>query len=470
MVLHKWFLAIVLCLSSHCFAAGLEEAQAALGRKDFATTIRLLRQPAEDNDVRAQAILAFVLGYAPDNALRDLAEAAKWARRAADQGSTIGQTLLGIAYLNGRGLPEDTDAAIALLRAAAASSKDNSLAKYEFGKILLVGRGLPVDVSQGESLMRAGVVGIADLKENLDLILEQKSAIAEWRLGVTRLTCGLGCSGTMGSNRRKLKSAADDQLWLEVAARVLHIGYENDLAYFYLGRAAEGVGSLEVATTYYKLAIEKKSQGRACKSSIFNNCDGFDFPRDALERLTYVREEQVKLVGLEQQRKAVFLEKKRGADAVAAAAEEERHRADVAATVEDLARNAERGSADSAYVLSQLYLSGKDVPIDERASASWLTKAAQGGLMVAQYELAERYRIGRNVPLDERRAESWYAKAAAQGDERSQTALLSIQSARQERAAADAAAAADALRRRQVERAELERRKKEENVVKLKSL
>jgi hypothetical protein len=74
-------------------------------------------------------------------------------------------------------------------------------------------------------------------------------------------------------------------LWPDLAQKVLAANYEWDLAYLYLARAAEGLGSSEAAITYYKLASASKTR---CAGYGPSYCDGLDVSAlvsQGLERL-----------------------------------------------------------------------------------------------------------------------------------------------------------------------------------------
>jgi len=78
--------------------------------------------------------------------------------------------------------------------------------------------------------------------------------------------------------------------WEELAVTVLQIGYQNDLSYFYLGRAAEGMKGYDAALKYYRisgaLATGPSSRHR-CYS--VETCDGFRFPQDLGPRIAAVQ-------------------------------------------------------------------------------------------------------------------------------------------------------------------------------------
>ncbi len=60
--------------------------------------------------------------------------------------------------------------------------------------------------------------------------------------------------------------------WTLLADEVLRIGFGSDITYFYLGRAAEGLGKIEAAKNDYALGQASKTH---C-DSVVNNCDGLD--------------------------------------------------------------------------------------------------------------------------------------------------------------------------------------------------
>ena len=94
--------------------------------------------------------------------------------------------------------------------------------------------------------------------------------------GNIRLTCQLGCSGSAGFARQKMRNLYNNKLWMDLAKEVASIGYENDQQYFYLGAAASGLGYRNAARTYFSLA---NSTTFKCAGSI-NVCDGLNFPAD----------------------------------------------------------------------------------------------------------------------------------------------------------------------------------------------
>lgn len=75
---------------------------------------------------------------------------------------------------------------------------------------------------------------------------------------------------------------------------------------------------------------------------------------------------------------------------------------------------AAKGDAKAAFVLGQLYGSGKGgVESDYAAAAKWYKAAAEKGDPIAQVWFASSLAGGRGVPKDQAEADRWYVKAVA---------------------------------------------------------
>jgi hypothetical protein len=103
--------------------------------------------------------------------------------------------------------------------------------------------------------------------------------------GDARLQCETECWGKHGEMLRHLKMLHDYEVWNKLAVVVLRVGYHEDLTYYYLGRAAEGLGYYHAAEIYYR---RSNSSHRKCAQYFPTSCDGFVFPRDADSRLAIV--------------------------------------------------------------------------------------------------------------------------------------------------------------------------------------
>lgn len=96
--------------------------------------------------------------------------------------------------------------------------------------------------------------------------------------GSIRLECTLPCAWTWGNERARLRTLDASGNWESLAIEVAQIGYQKDLAYYYLGRAAEGLGHRDAARRYYyeSYALATGSQsGPKCRS-VADDCNGVD--------------------------------------------------------------------------------------------------------------------------------------------------------------------------------------------------
>lgn len=83
--------------------------------------------------------------------------------------------------------------------------------------------------------------------------------------------------------------------------------------------------------------------------------------------------------------------------------------------LEDIHRNAEKGSAVAMYELGRHYRNGWGVKKDEAEALKWLRLAAEHGHAFAMYDLGKCYRKGTGVEQSDAEAVRWYARAAADG-------------------------------------------------------
>ena len=103
------------------------------------------------------------------------------------------------------------------------------------------------------------------------------------KVGQIRLSCDAACAVSWQATRHQVKALHDNELWNHLAIEVSRVGFRVDLAYYYLGRAAEGLGYDNSANIYYNLALADIYE---C-DGIINSCDGFVFPSDLRKRLDF---------------------------------------------------------------------------------------------------------------------------------------------------------------------------------------
>lgn len=124
----------------------------------------------------------------------------------------------------------------------------------------------------------------------LNMTPEQRQAILwQVREGQPILDCReFSCIAAWGANRQQFIALHNSRQWEELAVRVGVTGYKDNLAYYYLGRAAEGLGWWEAANRYYRVSNTLTYTQYACDAGGFNNCNLFAFPDDLVIRMAAV--------------------------------------------------------------------------------------------------------------------------------------------------------------------------------------
>src|SRR5262249_50742189 len=129
-------LASPLSMAGGAVAGPVEDAQAAHGRSDYATALRLWAPPSHPGNAEAQYALGFM--YARGQGVpQNNAEAAKWWRLAADQGNTFAQYNLGTLYEEGKGVPQNKAEALKWYHLAAERGNDG--AQFNVGVLYFAG-------------------------------------------------------------------------------------------------------------------------------------------------------------------------------------------------------------------------------------------------------------------------------------------------------------------------------------------
>jgi TPR repeat protein len=109
---------MLLMASSVLAQSGFDKGASAYKRGDFETALVVFRPLAEKGDAKAQSILGLMYSYG-EGVPVDYRESARWYRRAAEQNSSVAQYNLGMLYLEGKGVSQNTDEAIKWLTNAA---------------------------------------------------------------------------------------------------------------------------------------------------------------------------------------------------------------------------------------------------------------------------------------------------------------------------------------------------------------
>jgi hypothetical protein len=83
----------------------------------------------------------------------------------------------------------------------------------------------------------------------------QAGMMSDLQAGKMTLDCGLKCHFTWVAQVPQINTLDTSEHWTDLAVRVMQIGYGSDLAYYYLGQAAQGLGYHNAAIAYYTTAL-----------------------------------------------------------------------------------------------------------------------------------------------------------------------------------------------------------------------
>lgn len=215
-----------LSIAGGAVAGPFEDAQAAHGRRDYATALRLWRPLADQGNAEAQYALGFM--YDGGHGVpKNYATAAKWWRLAADQGHTFAQFNLGTLYDNGNGVPKNKAEALKWYHLAAERGNDG--AQFNVGVLHFAGVAVPENRTEAAKWFRRAA--------------DQGHIGAQVYLGLCYAT-GLGVP----------KDSVQAYMWLSLAAA------RNDQdAISNRNRVAQQMTPAQIAEAQ-KLAVEWKSK------------------------------------------------------------------------------------------------------------------------------------------------------------------------------------------------------------------
>lgn len=219
---------ICVLLNSSVGYAGVDDANAAYDKGDYAFALQEARPFAEQGNAVAQNLL----GRMYSNGLgvsRDYTQAISWFRKASEQGHVRAQVNLGIMYENGYGVPQDY--AQAIMWYTKAAEQGDVSGQTNLGVMYRDGQGVPLDYVQAISWFRRAA--------------EQGDAGAQ------------GCLGGMYSNGYGvLQDYAQAISWYRKAAEQGNADAQTNLGYMY--EKGQGVTQDYVqALAWYRKAAEQ---------------------------------------------------------------------------------------------------------------------------------------------------------------------------------------------------------------------
>lgn len=309
-------LAIFFSTAFSAQAADFQTGYTAFQEQNYGIALAELRPLAEQGDARAQYLMG-VAYFEAKGVPQDDGQAAEWYLKSAEQGIPNAQAVMGYLYGTGRGVTQSDVESTKWYRKAA--DQGDPEAQYNLGSSYFAGRGIEKDDAEG-------ILWFRKAAEN-------------------------GYPATVQ--------------WFQDAASE---GYPP--AQFHLGEMiAEGQGYEQdkaLAAQWYRKAVE---QGHA----------------EAQFNLAMMLHEGVVL---------------------------EKNEAEAARLY---ASAASQGHADAQFYIGWMHETGTGVPKDEAEAVKWYEKAVAQDSAQAQYYLAMMYRQGRGVPQNNEIALDLLVRAKAQG-------------------------------------------------------
>jgi len=163
----EWLIYVVFLTVGAVWAGDVEDADAAVGRKDYPTALAKYKISALKKDAYAQLQVGNMynegLGVA-----QDYAEAARWDKLAAEQGNPLAQFNLGVSYDKGQGVVQDYAEAVRWYMLAAAQGL--AVARSNLGLMYAKGQGVVQNYTRAHMWFNLGAVtGDTNAVKNRDI-------------------------------------------------------------------------------------------------------------------------------------------------------------------------------------------------------------------------------------------------------------------------------------------------------------
>jgi len=338
--------------------------------------LKWLRWAAEQNHADSQYDLGkwYELGYFYDGLVSPIAQdesgAATWYRKAAEQGHERAQCKLGMMYIEGRGVPRDTQTGLDWLRQAAVQG--DAEAYSQLTRLYHSGSITEEKANKAKTMARL-------LKD-----AEQGDAEAQFQLGTL-----YNSSHSPETDRKASKTEA--LRWFRMAAEQGHVEAQYWTGLYYRHGLQVIAEDQAEADAWFRKAAEKGHTG-------------------AMRKLGWYRE-------------AADLGDSCAQFQLGNQYQEEDDPAEAMSWYLQAFNNADsRDGWDStagraAYQIAKMHEEGKGVPQNDETALSWLFKAAEKGDANAPYDIARRYAKGIGVPKDTVVAAEWYVEAESRGQD-----------------------------------------------------
>ena len=174
----KRFTTLIITLSicvGSVWAGDVEDADAALLKKDYVTALKKYKSAAVKNDAYAQTQIGRFYFYEGFGVKQDYKEAMRWYKMAAAQGDASAQFNIGVMYATGQGVVQDYAEAVRWYKLAAAQGAE--LAQFNLGLMYANGQGVVQNNVQAHMWFNiAAVKGDKDTVKSRDIVAGKMTA------------------------------------------------------------------------------------------------------------------------------------------------------------------------------------------------------------------------------------------------------------------------------------------------------
>ena len=343
--------------------------------KDRGRALTAFRHAAQNDDLHAQLVLAFVEENSPEKAFGMI-------KKVAEQGYAPAQNALADRYYDGKGTPKDPQQAFVWYQKAA--EQGDASAQANLGFCYEKGIGTLKDPQQAFVWYQKAA--------------EQGDAVAQANLGF----CYQQGIGTP-------KDPQQAFVWYQKAAEQGDASAQANLGFCY----EKGIGTLkdpQQAFVWYQKAAE---QGDAVAQANLGFCyqQGIGTPKDPQQAFVWYQKAAEQGNASAQFELGFCYEKGIGTSK------------DPQQAFVWYQKAAEQGNASAQFELGFCYEKGIGTSKDPQQAFVWYQKAAEQGFAAAQNNLGFCYQQGIGTPKDTQQAFIWFQKAAEQGDANAQSSL-----------------------------------------------
>jgi len=374
----------------------------------------------EEKAIKGDVVAQYRLGiyYYGDGLEQNLEQAFQWLQKAATQGYTNAQSLLGLMYYYGDGVEKNFEKAFQWTQKAATQGHTN--AQYNLGIMFLNGKGVEKNFEKAfQWLQKAATQGHADATKLLK-IKKKKGVLHSlekiyWEI----------------SQRFQKIVAQAAQEYAEVQYDLGRMYYYGDgleqnfeKAFQWLQKAAtQGLAKAQylLGRMYLKGEGVEKNLEKALESLEKAATQGLPMAQYLLGRYLEEKNPEEALEWLEKVAEQGLAEAQYDLGIIYYDGQGVEQNLGLA--FEWTQKAAEQGHADAQNNLGELYYHGNGVEQNWVKSFEWTQKAAEQGLAKAQYNLGTIYFNGEGVEKNSAKAFQWFQKAAEQGHAEAQNLL-----------------------------------------------